>query len=316
MSLMNLKRVLITGSSGTIGTALYRSLDKNGVDCVPVDNAGNRWDKDLNKKTISVDLTDQANMEQLPSDVDLIVHLAAHARVHKSVGSPTLAKENLNMTFNVLEHARKNNIDLIFASSREVYGDENSIVHSERDTYVDICESPYTASKVGGEALVKSYHECYDIGSSILRFSNVYGRFDASNRVVPLFISQARRGQNLVVYGEHKILDFTYLDDCIDGIERAINSFHKANGETFNIASGDGTSIIELAEYVRELTDASIDIQIEPSRTGEISKYIADISKSRAVLDYTPSYGIREGLHETVDWYDSNDSTYDLILSR
>jgi len=129
-------------------------------------------------------------------------------------------------------------------------GTKGSSSITREDTYTDACESPYTASKIGGEAMVKAYQKCYSIDTSLLRFSNVYGRYDRSNRVVPLFIAQAARGQDLTVYGADKVLDFTYIDDCVAGLMEVIDSFEKVQGTTLNIASGEGTSLLELARFV------------------------------------------------------------------
>ncbi len=273
----------------------------------PVDQIPNRWDDYINKKTINLDLTKKESLKQLPKDIDLIVHFAANARVHALVQRPLGAKENIDMTFNILEHARKTGSDIIFGSSREVYGNKGKTIYSEDDTLVDDCESPYTASKVSGESLVKSYENCYDMSSVILRFSNVYGRYDASDRVIPLFIARALNGRDLTVYGEDKILDFTYLDDCVSGVMSVVNNLEKIRGSTFNIASGSGTSLVELAESVVEIVDSDSNIHIEPSRTGEVTRFVADISKAEKLLDYSPSYTFSEGLESSVDWYTAHE---------
>ncbi len=92
-------------------------------------------------------------------------------------------------------------------TSREVYGNSKQIVHSENEAYVRKCESPYTASKIGGEALVHAYHQCYGINFIITRFSNVYGMYDDSDRVIPLFIKLTNGNKDLVIYGKEKYMD-------------------------------------------------------------------------------------------------------------
>ena len=115
----------------------------------------------------------------------------------------------------------------MFSSSREVYGNSDKVIHNEDEAYVKNCESPYTASKVGGEALVHSYQQCYDIDFVIFRFSNVYGMYDGSDRVIPLFIERAKQGNDLLVFGKEKLLDFTYIDDCVGGVILGIKNFGK-----------------------------------------------------------------------------------------
>lgn len=296
--------ILVTGSSGTIGTALTNRLLSDGYETTGVDIVTNPWLEKVNKRTVIADLRDESELERLPTDVDMVVHLGAHARVHELVRYPELARENVEILFNVLEYSRENQIPrFIFASSREVYGDGKKLVYDESETRVDGSESPYTASKVSGEALVNSFDSCYDISASVLRFSNVYGRYDRSDRVIPLFIAKSTHGEELTVYGENKLLDFTYLDDCVGGVKQVIEQFPKAKGSTLNIASGQGYSLIELAHEVNERTPSSSEIRIESSRNGEIEQFIADISTAKKLLGYSPSYSLEEGLEETIEWY-------------
>jgi UDP-glucose 4-epimerase len=306
---------LVTGSSGTVGTALCDALLNRGHDVTGVDVRPNRWSGAVDDRTIRCDLTTADALDPLPESVDLVVHLAANARVHKLVQNPDLARENFDTTYNILEYARSADADLLFSSSREVYGNNGQVIYDETDTYVDECESPYTASKIGGEALVKSYDNCYGMDTSIVRFSNVYGRYDHSDRVIPLFIAQASRGEDLTVYGEGKVLDFTYLDDCITGVLCVLDQFNKATGTTFNIASGRGTSLLELAETIVERVNADVTVSVEPNRTGEVGRYVADISKAEKILGYEPEYTLQEGIDATMDWYRKRDELFDSILS-
>lgn len=308
-----MEHILITGSNGTIGTELTLQLLDQGYDVTGVDFVSNPWSKTVEEHTIQLDLREEDITAQLPDDIDLIIHLAANARVYKLIETPSKALDNFITTFKILEYAREIGSDLIFGSSREVYGNREKIIHAETDTYVDECESPYTASKVGGEAMVKSYDNCYDIRTTILRFSNVYGRYDMSDRVVPLFIAQAANDQKLTVFGGDKLLDFTYLDDCVDGIVSVINNFQKCSGETFNIASGQGSSLVELAETIRDKLGSNSTIDVESSRPGEVARFVADTSKARRILNYNPSYDLQEGISDTVEWYAQQD-LYQQIL--
>jgi len=306
--------VLITGSSGTVGTALASRLLDLGYDVTGVDIRPNRWLDAVDDRTTVLDLTDSTALDELPQSVDLVVHLAANARVHRLVQHPRLAKENLDTTFNVLEYATDVGADLVFSSSREVYGNTGQVIYDETDTYVDECESPYTASKIGGEALVKSYDNCYDIETSIVRFANVYGRYDASDRVVPLFVAQASCGQGLTVYGDDKVLDFTHIDDCVAGVRQVIEQFNKTSGTTFNIASGRGSTLVELAQAIVDRLDADVSITVEPNRTGEVGRYVADISKAEKILGYEPEHDLERGIEATVNWYLDRQELFDPIL--
>lgn len=300
-----------------IGSALVEQLLDAGHDVHGIDLRPNRWSNRVDNVTKECNLLEGNELSHLPKDIEIVVHLAANARVHRLVQNPRKARDNFEMTYNLLEYIRESDINgVIFGSSREVYGNGKNIVYTETDTHIDECESPYTASKVGGEALLKSYHQCYDIDVSILRFSNVYGRYDISDRVIPLFIAQAADNQNLTVYGEQKVLDFTHLDDCVNGIDQVIDQFNKAKGETFNIASGTGSSLVEVAEKISERLSDDPSITVENNRTGEVARYIADITKAEKVLGYEPAYMLSDGLETAIDWYMKNDQYFDDILDR
>lgn len=307
----------MTGSSGTIGTALVKRLLDEGYTVFGTDVKPNPWIPEVNDRTQMKDLRDPEEVSDLPTDVDLIVHLGAHARVHRLVKEPERMMDNLEMTFNVLEHARRSGIpNVLFASSREVYGDGNQIVFSESETSIDETKSPYTASKAGGESMVQAYRECYDLSTCITRFSNVYGRYDDSDRVVPLFIAKSNQGQPLTVFGSGKVLDFTYLDDCVEGLARVIDRFHKVDGTTLNISSGEGTSLIELAREIDGRTPNDSEIRVEESRRGEVNKYISDVSKAEQFVGYSPQYSLVDGLDRTIDWYLDRPSLLDRIQRR
>ena len=158
------KSIIVTGSSGTIGTRLMQTLISKGYKVIGIDKVKNKWDKKVNSLTKIIDLRNQSKLLELNVKADIIIHLAANARVYNLVVNPKLAKDNVSTVFNVCEFARKKNIKkILFASSREVYGDSGLILHSEEDAYMKNCESPYTASKVFGETLITSYMKCYEI---------------------------------------------------------------------------------------------------------------------------------------------------------
>ena len=241
------QKILVTGSSGTIGTRLCELLLKTGYNVLGTDIRSNPWNQTIDKLTIIADLCRKEDLGRLPADVDMVIHLAANARVYNLVVDPALARDNFEMLFNILEFCRRHSIPgFLFSSSREVYGNSDHAVHTETDASVLSCESPYTASKIGGEALVHAYHQCYGMDFIITRFSNVYGMYDTSDRVIPLFIRLTREDQDLVVYGKDKLLDFSYIDDTVAGIMRCIGKFPEVKNEVFNIASGRSTRFLIL----------------------------------------------------------------------
>lgn len=298
--------VLVTGSSGTIGTRLCETLLQKGYAVTGIDRRPNAWNPAIQKITTHIDLLGSENLQRTTCNVqpDIVVHLAANARVYDLVKDPLRALENMTTTFNVLEWTRQNAIGrFLFASSREAYGNIKSSRIAENAANIDNCESPYTASKIAGEALVHAYTRCYGLDHVILRFSNVYGMYDDSDRVIPLFLRRARKNEPLTIFGGEKCLDFTYIDDTVAGIIRACEKFEDAKNGTYNIASGEGTTIVHLAERVKELTHSSSDIAFAPSRTGEIVRFTADIGKAKETLGYAPQTSFEDGIRKTAEWY-------------
>ena len=302
-------KVLVTGSSGTIGTRLCEKLLERGHLMAGLDWVPNKWQPAVQKLTTIVDLRDATRLKAQSSKLkaDLIVHLAANARVYELVENPDRARDNILTTFNMLEFARQNGIKrFIFASSRESYGNTGVDKYTEDLVRVNNCESPYTASKIAGEALSEAYRRCYGIDHVIFRFSNVYGMYDDSIRVVPLFIRLARKNDPLTVFGKDKCLDFTYIDDAVSGIIQGITKFDSVKNDTYNLAYGEGTTIVHLAEEVKRFLKSSSEITVGNSRTGEVVRYIADISKAKKALGYSPKTPFSEGIRKAVEWYLKN----------
>ena len=154
--------------------------------------------------------------------------------------------------------------------------------------------------------MVWAYQRCYGIDSIIFRFSNVYGMYDESDRLVPLFIGRARRGDDLIVYGKDKILDFTYIDDTVDGMLSGIRNFDAAKNDTYNLAYGKGISLVDVAKEMKRLIGSKSKVDVRKSRVGEVVRYIADIKKAKRVLGYKPKIHIEEGLKKSVEWYTAN----------
>jgi len=302
-----MKKILITGSSGTIGTRLFEKLLENGYEVIGFDKNKNQWHSHLNKLTIIGNLLNKKDIEKLPVDFDLVIHLAANARVYDLVVSPDLALENIISTYNILEFCRKKGIGkIIFSSSREVYGNRKNPIAKEEEADIHFCESPYAASKISDEALIYSYSKCYGIDYIIFRFSNVYGMYDKSNRFVPLVIRKMKKNEDIYIYGKNKLLDFTYIDDCISGIIKAIEYFSKNKNNIFNIASSKGERLVKVAEIIKRKLKSKSRIFIEKNRAGEVIKFVADISKAKRLLRYKPNCLIEDGVSLSVDWYGKN----------
>ena len=315
-------RVLVTGSSGQIGTNLGLRLLAGGHQVFGVDKRQNGWTDDF--RYLLQDLS--GHYPAFPGgiggveypDVDLVVHLAAHAKVHQLVAQPHRALENAVMTFNVLEYCRQARLPLVFSSTREVYGDVHRFEeYGEGSADFAFTESPYSASKIASEALIYAYARCYGLRYLVFRFSNVYGRFDNDlhrmSRVIPLFIHSMLRDEPITVYGgADKVLDFTYVDDCVDGIVRGIEALAAGSvaNETINLAYGQGNTLVRAAELIAGEVGIEPKMTIAPSLLGEVTHYVADIRKARDLLDWAPQVPLDEGIPRAVRWFREHRSAH------
>lgn len=299
-------RVLITGSSGQIGTNLALALQARGDKVVGIDRRPNLWTDEI--ETCLIDLNTAREKDYPAGPFDLVVHLAAYAKVFELVEHPGRALENVTMCFNALDYARKHRLPLIFGSSREVYGDIHRHVTEEAEADFVVAESPYSASKISGEAFIYSYAECYGLPYLVFRFSNVYGRYDNDiermERVLPLFIRRIARDEPIVVYGKEKVFDFTYVDDCIDGICRGIDALvaGRVANQTVNVAYGQGSTLVDAVNIISLALGKKPKVTYEPARPGEVMRYVADISKARQLLGYEPQTPLTAGIPLAIAW--------------
>jgi len=315
-------RVLITGSSGQIGTNLALRLLADGHDVFGVDKRQNAWTDEF--RYLLQDLAGHyapfpggINGVEYP-EVDVVVHLAAHAKVHQLVRQPHRALENVMMTFNVLEYARQQRVPIVFSSSREVYGDVHRFEeYGEQVADFAFTESTYSASKISGEAFVYSYARCYGLPYLVFRFSNVYGRFDNDLhrmvRVLPLFTHAISRGEPITVYGgSDKTLDFTYVDDCVDGIVRGVEALVEGRvvNQTINLAYGRGNTLVHAAERIAAELGSEARMTLAPSLLGEVTHYVADLSKARELLGYDPKVSLDDGIAQSVAWFKEHRATH------
>ncbi len=309
-------RVLITGSSGQIGTNLALRLQAAGHAVFGVDKRTNTWTDGFEYVVQDLLTCTAEGMAQAWPKPDVVVHMAAHAKVHELVSQPHRALENVTMAFNVLEYCRAQRLPIVFGSSRETYGNLPQPLDSVSEELANFmtAASPYSASKLAGEAFIYAYARCYSLPYIVFRFSNVYGRYDDDiermERVIPLFIRKIRRGEPVVVYGRDKLLDFTYVDDCVAGIMSGIVALAegRVQNETMNLAYGRGHTLVELVQIIGRTLNVEPDVQIGPTLVGEVTRYVANISKARRLLDYAPKVALAEGIPLAIAWQDERES--------
>jgi len=301
-------KVLVTGSSGTIGSALCTNLLDRGHKVVGIDIKEQKWDKRI--ETIICDLRETfPKLNYMP---DVLVHLAANPFVRASVENPQLAKDNSRITENVIAYWTENKIKhFIFGSSREVYGNQNLDSFPE-NAVTGHTESPYAESKLSSEEKIRKVSSDKGLSHTIVRFSNVYGRFDGyrsdgHTRVIPLFIKKCKQNEPLSVFGKDKKFDFTYIDDAVAGV--VLCAEKQPKNQTINLATGIATPLHNVAEMIKHELKSSSEILFEGVKPGEVSHYAADISKAKELLGYSPKVALKDGIHLTVEWYNEHPET-------
>lgn len=300
--------VLVAGGAGFLGSHLCESLLADDHDVYCVDNLGSgRLDNVAHLRDDSAFTFIEADIrerQEYPA-VDQVYHMASRASPADFTEFPVrIALTNTVGTRNLLEFAVEHDARMLFASTSEVYGDPE--VHPQPETYngnVNIRgeRGCYDESKRFGETLAVAYEREYDLDVRTVRIFNTYGprmRPD-DGRAVPTFISQAREGRNLTVYGDgSQTRSFCYVDDLIDGIRRYMDA-NGLQGEVVNLGSPEEITIHELAETVIDLFGEDNTITYEPLPEDDPKRRKPDITKARDLLGWEPTIGLREGLERT-----------------
>jgi UDP-glucose 4-epimerase len=214
---------------------------------------------------------------------------------------------NVRGTLNVLLAARDGGASVVYASSSSVYGDQE--VMPLREDLDPRPRSPYAATKLAGEAMVRSWWHSYGVPTVSLRYFNVYGPYqDPASEyaaVVPRFATACLRGGTPVVYGDgEQARDFTYIDDVVDANLLAAQVPEPARGTVLNVGGGrEPTSVMRLLELVADAAGVAPQPRFEAPREGDIRRSHADVSRARATLGYEPRVAIDEGVRRTVEWF-------------
>jgi UDP-glucose 4-epimerase len=289
-------KILITGGAGFLGSHLAKALVNKGYDLIIVDNLSRGNYENINTiihkiNFVNGDIIDFELMQDLIKSSDTVFHLAALSRVIPSIDNPQLCfKSNIEGTEIIARLCSHYGKKLVFSSSREVYGTAKYIPVDEEHPLNP--ENPYGTSKVAGEKIIESYSKCYNLKYAILRLANVYGDRDF-DRVIPIFIKNSLNNKDLIIYGGQQIIDFVYITDVIEAFLKA---FFNQDNLIVNIGSGKGTTLLELANIIKEITKNKGKITIEDKRTGEVEKYISKINKSHEILDWKPEIYLKEGI--------------------
>lgn len=292
-------RVLITGGAGFIGSHAATLLTEKGASVCVFDSlvSGKRERVPARANFIQGDIRDRAALDAAMKGVTHVVHLAALVSVPESVRHPaeTFAV-NVEGTQNVFAAAHAAGVrQVVYASSAAVYGDAPEL--PKREDMALAPQSPYAESKVQNESdAVRMAAKGFSLMG--LRFFNVYGPGQSADHayasVVPRFIKEARAGQPLPLTGDgSQTRDFIHVSDVARAIAAALES--DANG-VCNIASGDATRISELIDLIRAAYP--VEVQVLPPRPGDILHSVADISRAKEVLHWSPTVSFPDGIRE------------------
>lgn len=307
-----MKKILVTGGAGFIGSHLCKNLINNGNRVVCLDNffTGSRDNiKHLidneNFSVIEHDIT-----EPFDGEFDQIYNLACPASPpHYQYDSVKTMKTSILGIINMLELAKKNNATLLQASTSEVYGDPH--VHPQVETYwgnvnpIGI-RSCYDEGKRCAETLMMDYHRQYGVDTRIIRIFNTYGpNMDPNDgRVVSNFIVQALKGEDITIYGDgSQTRSFCYVSDLVDGIVKMMNNSQKFIGPV-NLGNPSERTILEFAELILEMINSNSKIVYKPLPGDDPTQRKPDISLAQKELGWEPKVDIKEGLSKTIEYFD------------
>ncbi len=309
--------ILITGGSGFIGSNLADKLLQIGYSVITIDNFDEFYSKDIKLNNIKEakknphfqliegDIRDKGFLEKcfLARQIDLVVHLASKAGVRPSILQPTEYYDvNVNGTLQLLETMKKYDVKkLIFASSSSVYGNNKKVPFSEKDN-VDFPISPYAASKKAAELLCHTYHHLYDFEITCLRFFTVYGPRQRPDLAIHKFTKAILNEEEIQMYGVGTSeRDYTYIDDIVDGITKAIINLQGFN--IYNLGESRTIKLRELIKLLEQMIGKKARIKKLPEQPGDVDRTFADISKARKEIGYSPKFEFEEGLRNFIKWY-------------
>lgn len=303
-----MRRVLVTGGAGFIGSALVRLLAERGFATRVYDNLSTGSAENLDgtgAELVEGDVRDLEALERATRGSEVVFHLAAGTGVIPSIEDP-FADFDLNArgTLSALWAAQRAGARrLVFSSSNAPLG-AGAYPASEDKPTAPL--SPYGASKAAGEAYCSAFYGAYGLEAVAVRFSNAYGPRSAhKGNVIPLFIRRLFEGEELVVYGDgSQTRDFVFVTDLAAGLVRAAEA-EGIGGEVFQLASGVETSVNELISLLGEVAGTTPRVRREPPRPGEILRNYSKIDKARRDLGYEPAVPLEDGLRRTYEWFSS-----------
>lgn len=319
-----MKKILVTGADGFIGSHLTELLMDRGYDVKAFTyyNSFNSWgwldsfskEKLKELETFSGDIRDPNGVREAMKGVDAVFHLAALIAIPFSYHSPdSYVDTNIKGTLNVLQAARDANLErVLVTSTSEVYGTAQYVPIDEKHPFQG--QSPYSATKIGADRLAESFYRSFQLPVTIVRPFNTFGPRQSARAVIPTIISQLIAGQNEIKLGAlSPTRDFNYVKDTVAGFLSIYESV-KTIGEEINIATQTEISIQDLAkEIIRQIrpsaTIISDEQRIRP-KDSEVNRLLGSNKKIMELTDWKPQYTFEQGIEETISFIRENIGAY------
>ena len=316
-----MKKVLVTGADGFIGSHLTEALVREGYDtkAFVYYNSFNSWgwldhcgpDVIDQFEVFTGDIRDPHGVRKAMEGCEAVLHLAALIAIPYSYHSPdSYVDTNIKGTLNVVQAARDSEITkVIHTSTSEVYGTAKFVPITEDHPLQG--QSPYSASKIGADQIALSFYNSFGTPISILRPFNTYGPRQSVRAVIPTVITQIANNKRQIKLGAlHTIRDFNYVEDTVSGFMAALES-EQAVGVVINLGSNFEINIGDTAKMIAELMGTEIEILPDTQRlrpeNSEVERLLADNTKAKNLLGWAPKYGeadgFKKGLTKTIEWF-------------
>ena len=321
--------VLVTGGAGFIGSNFVRMIADGSLPQISqvtvldkltyagvVENLDSAQSM-TGYSFVQGDICDSTLVASLLVDVDAVINFAAESHVDRSIaGAADFVQTNIVGVQTLLDACKAvdRKIRFVQISTDEVYGSIES--GSWTEEWPLLPNSPYSASKAGGELLARSYNKTHGLDVVITRCSNNYGPFHFPEKLIPLFVTNLIEGKKIPVYGSGKnVRDWLHVDDHCRGIY-AVLTKGKA-GETYNIGGGRELTNLEITDLILQAMGADeSSIEYVEDRKGHDLRYSVDWSKSKNELGYEPQVTFEQGLAQTIQWYRDNESWWKPLKAR
>ncbi len=309
-----MKKVLVTGADGFIGSHLTQALLEEGceVRALAQYNSFNNWGwlEDVHHPGLEVvtgDVRDPNYCRHIVKGVDAVFHLAALIAIPYSYVAPdSYVDTNVKGTLNICQAVRDEGVGrLLVTSTSEVYGTAKYVPIDEKHPKQP--QSPYSASKIGADAIAMSFHNAFETPVTIVRPFNTYGPRQSARAIIPTIITQIAAGEREIKVGDlTPTRDFNYVADTAAGFI-ALAKCDEAIGKEINIATGREVSMADTLQTIARLMDADVKLVTDPQRLrpggSEVFRLLGDNSLITTLTPWRPRHTLEEGLQKTIEWF-------------